>query len=155
MTIESDSKEPTITYGYGRQRLMVHPSLNDLNLFINPFNAMTPIFPAPINVAQLRHTGIVASQIKECKLNLTCKSTPIFWSARSVPVRYNQTSGHSILLIPDQFLLFRAHPPRRRTGEDKNKKSMRKSYNKKKVSHNNCWACGGPLPIKQTSQDPE
>ena len=39
-TINDDSNEPTIPYGFGRQLPIVPPSLNDLNLLPNPFNIL-------------------------------------------------------------------------------------------------------------------
>ena len=39
-TIDDDSNEPTMPYGFGRQLPIVHPSLNDLNLPPNPFNIL-------------------------------------------------------------------------------------------------------------------
>ena len=36
-TIESDSNETTIPYGYGRQQPIILPSLIDLNFLPNPF----------------------------------------------------------------------------------------------------------------------
>ena len=39
-TINDDSNEPTIPYGYGRQLPFVSPSPNDLNLAPNPFNIL-------------------------------------------------------------------------------------------------------------------
>ena len=39
-TINDDSNEPTIPYGFGRQLPVVPPSLNDLNLPPNPFNIL-------------------------------------------------------------------------------------------------------------------
>ena len=39
-TINDDSNEPTIPYGFGRQLPIVTPSLNDLNLSPNPFNML-------------------------------------------------------------------------------------------------------------------
>ena len=38
VTIDSDSNELTMTYGFGRQLPIIPPSLNDLNLPPNPFN---------------------------------------------------------------------------------------------------------------------
>ena len=43
VTIDSDSNEPTIPYAFGSQQLIVPPSLNDLNLPPNPFNAMATL----------------------------------------------------------------------------------------------------------------
>ena len=39
-TINDDSNEPTVAYGFGRQLPIVPPSLNDLNLPPNPFNIL-------------------------------------------------------------------------------------------------------------------
>ena len=39
-TIDDDSNEPTIPYGFGQQLPIVPPSLNDLNLPPNPFNIL-------------------------------------------------------------------------------------------------------------------
>ena len=40
MTLDSDSNDPTIPYGFGNQQPIVPPSLNDLNLPPNPFNVL-------------------------------------------------------------------------------------------------------------------
>ena len=40
VTIDSDSNEPTIPYGFGIQHPIVPPNLNDLNLPPNPFNVL-------------------------------------------------------------------------------------------------------------------
>ena len=39
-TIDDDSNEATMSYGFGRQLPIVPPSLNDLNLPPNPFNIL-------------------------------------------------------------------------------------------------------------------
>ena len=43
VTIDSDSNEPTMPYGFGRQLPIVPPSLNDLNLPPNPFSILATI----------------------------------------------------------------------------------------------------------------
>ena len=40
LTIDDDSNEPTMPYGFGRQLPIVPPSLTDLNLPPNPFNIL-------------------------------------------------------------------------------------------------------------------
>ena len=40
VTIDGDSNEPTMPYGFGRQLPIIPPSLNDLNLPANPFNIL-------------------------------------------------------------------------------------------------------------------
>ena len=42
-TIDDDSNEPTMPYGFGQQLPIVHPSLNDLNLRPHPFNILNTI----------------------------------------------------------------------------------------------------------------
>ena len=41
LTIDDNSNEPTMPYGFGRQLPIVPPSLNDLNLPPNPFNILS------------------------------------------------------------------------------------------------------------------
>ena len=49
MTIGSDSKEPTMPYGFGRQLPIIPPSLNDLKLPHNQFNVLgTMVIVNPI-----------------------------------------------------------------------------------------------------------
>ena len=43
VTIDSDSNEPTILYGFGRKLPIIPPSLNNLNLLPNPFNILATI----------------------------------------------------------------------------------------------------------------
>ena len=40
VTLDSDSNDPTITYGFRSQQPIVPPSLNDLKLPPNPFNVL-------------------------------------------------------------------------------------------------------------------
>ena len=40
VTLDSDSNDPTMSYGFGNQQPIVPPSLNDLNLPPNPFNVL-------------------------------------------------------------------------------------------------------------------
>ena len=40
VTLNSDSNDPTIPYGFGSQQPIVPPSFNDLNLLPNPFNVL-------------------------------------------------------------------------------------------------------------------
>ena len=48
-TINDNSNEPTIPYGFGRQLPFVPPSLNDLNLPPNPFNILATMAIANSN----------------------------------------------------------------------------------------------------------
>ena len=46
-TINDDSNEPTVPYGFGRQLPTVPPSLNDLNLPPNPLNILATMAVVP------------------------------------------------------------------------------------------------------------
>ena len=43
VTLDSESNDPTMPYGFGNQQPIVPPSLNDLNLPPNPFNVLATI----------------------------------------------------------------------------------------------------------------
>ena len=43
VTIDSDSNESTLLYGFGNQNPIIPPSLNDLNLPHNPFNMLATL----------------------------------------------------------------------------------------------------------------
>ena len=43
VTLDSDSNDPTMPYGFGNQQPIVPPSLNDPNLPPNPFNVLATI----------------------------------------------------------------------------------------------------------------
>ena len=43
VTLDSDSNDPPMPYGFGNQQPIVPPSLNDLNLPPDPFNVLATI----------------------------------------------------------------------------------------------------------------
>ena len=51
MTLDSDSNDPTIPYGFNSQQPIVPPSLNDLNLSPNPFNVLATMAVTRADVA--------------------------------------------------------------------------------------------------------
>ena len=75
VTLDSDSHDPTMAYGFGNQQPMVPLSLNDLNLPPNPFNVLAttavirvddeyspqspePTFPSPISTPPMNVSTI-------------------------------------------------------------------------------------------------
>ena len=62
-TINDNSNEPTIPYGFGRQLPMVPPSLNDLNLPPNPFNILATM--AVVHQTQNTHDDNYSPQSPE------------------------------------------------------------------------------------------
>ena len=72
-TINDDSNEPTIPYGFGRQLPMVPPSLNDLNLPPNPFSILATM--AVVHQTQNTHDDKYSPQSPEPS-ELSSISTP-------------------------------------------------------------------------------
>ena len=62
-TINDDSNEPTLPYGFGRQLPIVPPSLNDLNLPPNPFNILATM--AVVHQTQNTHDDNYSPQSPE------------------------------------------------------------------------------------------
>ena len=62
-TINDDSNEPTIPYGFARQLPIVPPSLNDLNLPPNPFNILATM--AVVHQTQNTHDDNYSPQSPE------------------------------------------------------------------------------------------
>ena len=72
-TINDDSIEPTIPYGFGRQLPIVPPSLNDLYLPPNPFNILATM--AVVHQTQNTHDDNYSPQSQEPS-ELSSISTP-------------------------------------------------------------------------------
>ena len=56
VTLDSDSNDPTIPYGFGSQQPIVPPSLNDLFLPPNPFNVLATIAVVRVDDANIPHS---------------------------------------------------------------------------------------------------
>ena len=56
LTLDSDSNDPTIPYGLGSQQSIVPPSLNDLNLPLNPFNVLATMAVVRVDDADSPHS---------------------------------------------------------------------------------------------------
>ena len=72
-TINDNSNEPTMPYGFGRQLPVIPPSLNDLNLPPNPFNILATM--AVVHQTQNTHDDNYSPQSPEPS-ELSSISTP-------------------------------------------------------------------------------
>ena len=153
--IESYLNKPTMPFGYGRQQSINLSSFNDLNLPMNPFNVMTPVFPAPR--AELWLYSIQADdnpihpQMSEISNNSTPPlwvSTVDAWQTSSGMVRSNQMNHEDYLSPPA--------PPQRRFHQIISKADPGGSFSKKGgVPQHTCEACGQSLPRETTVQNTE
>ena len=97
LTIDSDSNEPTMPYGFGRQLQVIPPSLNDLNLPPNPFNILAtmavvnhvedgyvdnhrPQLPEPLEPSPISTPPMNISSIDGWETPHTTKDDNIFYS---------------------------------------------------------------------------
>ena len=74
VTIDSDSNEPAMPYGLGRQTPIIPPCLNNLNLSPNPFNILATM--AVANVAAEGHDENYSPQITGAFRTVTDIETP-------------------------------------------------------------------------------
>ena len=164
VTLDSDSNDPTIPYGFGNQQPIVPPSLNDLNLPPNPFNVLatmavipgndeyspqspepsipSPISSPPMNVSAIEGRGETKHTTTDDSTFYLSQNGPrrVYWDISSSDTfDSNEPRNVSVASSPSST----PPPPRRQ----KRKLSMWMSFPQKGgVSQHTCEACGQPLP---------
>ena len=133
VTIESDSNEPTIPYGFGSQHPIEPPSLNDLNLPPNPFNVLaikavirtneeyspqlpepyipSPIFTPPMKLSTVEGWETTHTTTQDNPFYSEDEPKRVYWIVHLVE-RLTRMS-------PDIYLALQALPPHRHLHEDK------------------------------------
>ena len=162
VTIDSDSNEPTIPYGFGNQNPIVPPSLDDLNLIPNPFNVLakmtviqpdkeySPQSPELSNPSPIATPSMNLSTIEGWESPHTTtffsegELISVFWPiSSSKTFNSNEPTQVSITSSPSST----PRPPRRQ----KRKIRMEISFPKDgRVSLHTCEACGQVLPVRKT-----
>ena len=163
VTLDSDSNDPTMPYGFSYQQPIVPPSLNDLNLPPNPFNVMAtmaliqgndafspqspePSIPSPISTPPMN-----VSTIEGWETPHTTTDDNTFHSSDNEPRRVywdisssdtfdsNEPRNVSVASRPSSTP---PPPPRQRR-----RLSIEMTFPKKRgVSQHTCEACGRTLP---------
>ena len=99
VTLDSDSNDPTIPYGFGSQQLIVPPSLNDLNLPPNPFNVLatmaviqhdqedSPQWPEPSDPSPISTPPLNLSTIESWEAPHTTTFDNTYYSSENEPRR--------------------------------------------------------------------
>ena len=165
VTLDSDSNDPTIPYGFGSQQPIVPPSLNDLNLPLNPFNVLatmavvrvddaysprspTPSIPSPIstppmNVSTIEGWDTTHTTTDDNTFYTDDEPRRVYWDISSSDTfDSNEPRNVSVASSPSST----PPPPRRQ----KRKHSIGMSFPKKgRVSQHTCQACGQPLPQRK------
>ena len=162
-TLESDSNDPTMPYGFGNQQPIVPPSLNDLNLPPNPFNVLATMavirvddeyspqspeltIPSPIATPPMN-----VSTVEGWDNTYTTTDDNTFYSSENEPRRVywdispsdtfdsNEPRNVSVASSPSS-----TPPP---PPQQKRRLSMGMYFPQKGgVSQHTCEACGQPLP---------
>ena len=155
-TINDDSNEPTIPYGFGRQLPLIPPSLNDLNLPPNPFNILA-------TMAIATNTGDVnddndSPQAPEPSDPSPISTPPMNISAfRSWETSYTSTDNNTFYSSDEPRRIIHFLPPSPESPPSpprtrKRRISLGMSFPKEGgVSQHICEACGQPIPsVKDT-----
>ena len=164
VTLDSDSNDPTIPYGFGNQQPIVLPSLNDLNLPPNPFNvlatmavvrvdhAYSPQSPEPSIPSPGSTPPMNVSAMEGWDTTYTTTDDNTFFSSENEPRRVNwDTSSRDTFDSNEPRNVSGASspsstppPPLRHLHEEKKRKlSIRMSFPKNGgVSQHTCEAYG-------------
>ena len=156
-TINDNSNEPTMPYGFGRQLPIVPPSLNDLNLPPNPFNILavmavvdhteddnndgcSPQSPDPSDPSPISTPPMNVSTFNSWETTYTTTDDNTF---------YSDDEPRRIYFLPSTP----TPPPPPQTL--KRKLSLGMSFSKEGgVSQHVCEACGQPIPSTKDIQGP-
>ena len=146
VTINSDSNEPTLPYGFGRQLPIVPPSRNDLNLPHNPFNILATM--AVANYTDDANDDNYSPQSPELSAPSPISTPPMNVSAfNSWETSYTTTDDDTFHSSDEPrriyFLLPSPSTPPSPPRRQKRKLSLGMSFPKEAgVSQDICEACG-------------
>ena len=160
-TINDDSNEPTIPYGFGRQLPVVPPSLNNLNLPPNPFNILATMAIAnnagDANNNDQAHDDNYSPQSPEPSLPSPISTPPMNVSAHnSWETSYTTTDNDTFYSSDEPRRIYSLPPspasPMSLPRKLKRRLSLGMSLPKKGgVSQHICEACGQAIPsVKDT-----
>ena len=163
VTLDSDSNDPTMPYGFGSQQPIVPPCLNDLNLLPNPFNVLatmaviqadehySPQSPETSISSPYSTPPMNVSTIEGWDTTYTTTNDSTFYSSENEPRRVywdisssdtfdsNEPRNVSVASSPSST----PPPPPRH----KRRLSVGMAFPEKGgVSQHTCEACGQPLP---------
>ena len=176
VTIDDDSNEPTMPYGFGQQLPIVPPSLNDLNLPPNPFNILntmaiatetqddneqySPESPEPSLPSPISTPPVNMSAYTSCETTHTTTDDNTFYS-EDEPRRVYWTSllGETFESEDEPRRIYvlspSPSPPPSPPRAQKRKISLGMSFPKDGgVSQHICEACGQIIPAAKDTPGP-
>ena len=163
VTLDSDSNDPTMPYGFGNQQPIVPPSLNDLNLPPNPFNILATMavirsdehyspqspelsIPSPISTPPMN-----VSTIEGWDTTYTTTDDNTFYSSENEPRRVNWDFSSSDTFDSNEprNVSVASSPASTPPPPPRQKRRLNNGMSfpqKGGVSQHTCEACGQPLP---------
>ena len=156
VTIDDDSNEPKLPYGFGRQLPIVPPSLNDLNLPPNPFNILATMAVAS-NTEETNNDNYSPQSPDPSDLS-SISTPPMNVSAsNSWETSYTNTDDDTFHSSDEPrriyFLPPSPSPPPSPPRRQKRKLSLGMSFPKEGgVSQHICEACGQTIPSTKDTQ---
>ena len=157
-TIDDDSNEPTMPYGFGRQLPIVPPSLNDLNLPPNPFNILATMAVAS-NTEETNDDNYSPQSPDPSELS-SISTPPMNVSAfNSWETSYTTTDDDTFHSSDEPrricFLPPNPSPPPSCPRRQKRKLSLGMSFPKDGgASQHVCEACGQTIPSTKDTPGP-
>ena len=157
-TIDDDSNEPTMPYGFGRQLPIVPPSLNDLDLPPNPFNILATM--AVVTPTHDDNNEGYSPESPDPSVPSSISSPPMNVSAfNSWETSYTTTDDDTFHSSDEPrriyFLPPSPTPPPSPPRAQKRKISLGMSFPKDGgVSQHICEACGQTIPAVKDTPGP-
>ena len=157
VTIDDNSKEPTMPYGFGRQLPIVPPRLNDLNLPPNFFNILATVAIANTEDA---NDNNYSPESPDPSLPSTISTPPMNVSAyNSWETSYTSTDDNTFHSSDEPrrifFLPASPSPPPSPPRRQKRRLSLGMSFPKEGgVSQHICEACGQTIPSTKDTPGP-
>ena len=158
VTIDDDSNDPTMPYGFGRQLPIVPPSVNDLNLPPNPFNILATM--AIANKTQKANGNNYSPESPDPSVPSSISTPPMIISAfNSLETSYTTTDDDTFHSSDEPrriyFLPPSPSPPPSPPRRQKGKLSLGMSFPKEGgVSQHICEACGQTIPSTKDTPGP-
>ena len=158
VTIDDDSNEPTMPYGFGRQLPIVPPSLNDLNLPPNPFHILATM--AIANNTQEANGHNYSPESPDPSVPSIIWTPPMNVSAfNSWETSYTTTDDDTFHSSDEPrriyFLPPSPSPPPSPPRRQKRKLSLGMSFPKEGgMSQHICKACGQTIPSAKDTPGP-
>ena len=162
VTLDSDSNDPTIPYGFGNQQPIVPPRLNDLNLPPNPFNVLAtmaviqendafspkspePSIPSlistqPMNVSTIERWDTTHTPTDNDKFYTDVEPRIVYWDISSSDT-FDSNEPRNVS-VASSLSPTPPPPPRQKRRLSIEMSSPQKGG----VSQHICEACGQPLP---------